>query len=63
MVEIKDGKTGAIYEFIAPTRLTEALALSAYNTHRINGGKRITPRILSCSDFKGENVFEIEVSP
>lgn len=62
MVEIKDGKPHAVYEFIAPTRLTKDLALTAYKTVRIDSGKYTAPCTLACSDFKGDNVFDIGVT-
>ncbi|MGN0814669.1 MAG: hypothetical protein ACI4MH_05525 [Candidatus Coproplasma sp.] len=60
MIKICNGETAGIYEFISDGELTPDSALNAYKSHCESRKNTSCFCTLSCSDFRGKNVFEVQ---
>ena len=61
LVELRDERVVGIYEFISYQEVSIASITRFYKEDRIANGKSIIPCKLSCSNFRGSNVFEIDI--
>ncbi len=62
VVKIHNKKKVSIYEFISDGALTSYSVLNLYKTECERSGKKSCSCTLICSDFCGNNIFEVEVT-